>query len=301
MAVGEPAPPGPREREQPGPLPAASAPRRDGGGCSPGGERRRTSGSARAARRAVPLPRREDLALGRAGAGRRRSAPARVVPRVGRGRALRRRPRAWSQRRLLFEIPGGLAGDEAPSLREATAARSASPWSAVLVRARLGARTWPRRASCSRRSRLWMVLSRADLPSVLAFPPELWANVTPERAPALPHGAAAGRRARALRRCCTARCCARCWASAPRAACLVSGLLLYHFAPFETIIRTPNPYLRGLTIPTLGLLVLSFSRCGDALALAPRPPATPRRRRPDYRWPLRLVQVLFCQIYLFAG
>ncbi|HET7295482.1 MAG TPA: hypothetical protein VFM88_23910, partial [Vicinamibacteria bacterium] len=86
----------------------------------------------------------------------------------------------------------------------------------------------------------------------------------------------------------------------PRASCFVSGLLLYHFAPFETIIRTANPYLRGLTIPTLGLLVLSFSRCGDALALGMRQ----RREVPapswEYRWPLRLVQVLFCQVYLFA-
>ncbi|HET7294526.1 MAG TPA: HTTM domain-containing protein, partial [Vicinamibacteria bacterium] len=44
---------------------------------------------------------------------------------------------------------------------------------------------------------------------------------------------------------------------------------------------------------------LSFSRCGDALALkvgrqAPAPSW-------EYRWPLRVVQVLFCQIYLFAA
>jgi hypothetical protein len=86
----------------------------------------------------------------------------------------------------------------------------------------------------------------------------------------------------------------------PRVACLLSGVLLYHFAPFETIIRTANPYLRGLTIPCLGLLVMSFSRCGDALALWPRGAAAPAPSW-EYRWPLRLVQVLFCQIYLFAG
>jgi vitamin K-dependent gamma-carboxylase-like protein len=175
---------------------------------------------------------------------------------------------------------------------------------------------------------LWMVLSRHDLPSMLAFPAELWRNVTPERRlrflMVLPlpaerllywvlHGtllcALLGVRA--------------------RAACFVSGVLLYHFAPFETIIRTANPYLRGFTLPCLGLLVLSFARCGDALTLgrlAARAgsesrreslggsrhfvaaPPNPRAARaaalatdPAYRWPLALVQVLLCELYFFAG
>lgn len=149
---------------------------------------------------------------------------------------------------------------------------------------------------------LWMVLSRADLPSLLSFPPELWITVSAERKlrflMLFPLGVE--RLLYALLHLTLTGALVGVW---PRAACLASGLLLYHFAPFETIIRTPNPYLRGLTIPTLGLLVLSFSRCGDALALAggrPRgaPPPAPSWQ---YAWPLRLVQVLFCQIYLFAG
>jgi hypothetical protein len=147
---------------------------------------------------------------------------------------------------------------------------------------------------------LWMVLSRADLPSVLAFPEELWANVTPERRlrflMLFPLGVE--RVLYALLHATLACALLGVW---PRAACLASGLLLYHFAPFETIVRTPNPYLRGLTIPTLGLLVLSFSRCGDALALSGlRSHAAPAPSW-QYAWPLRLVQVFFCQIYLFAG
>lgn len=146
---------------------------------------------------------------------------------------------------------------------------------------------------------LWVVLSRHDLPSILAYPPELWAGVSPERRLRflMVFGVGFERALYGLLHLALVCALVGLW---PRVACSVSGLLLYHFAPFETIIRTPNPYLRGLTIPCLGLLVMSFARCGDALALWPRP-----RERPgpsgDYCWPLRLVQVLFCQIYLFAG
>jgi hypothetical protein len=146
---------------------------------------------------------------------------------------------------------------------------------------------------------LWVVLSRHDLPSILAYPPELWDGVSPERRLRflMVFGVGFERALYALLHLALVGALVGLW---PRVACFASGLLLYHFAPFETIIRTPNPYLRGLTIPCLGLLVMSFSRCGDALAVWPRP-----RERPgpsgDYRWPLRLVQVLFCQIYLFAG
>jgi hypothetical protein len=147
---------------------------------------------------------------------------------------------------------------------------------------------------------LWVVLSRADLPSLLAFPQELWANVTPERRlrflMLLPLGVE-----RALYALLHATLLCALLGVWPRAACLASGLLLYHFAPFETIIRTPNPYLRGLTIPTLGLLVLSFSRSGDALALAAGRPGGAPAPSWQYAWPLRLVQVFFCQIYLFAA
>jgi len=146
---------------------------------------------------------------------------------------------------------------------------------------------------------LWVVLSRHDLPSLLGYPPELWAGVSPERRWRflMVFGLGFERALYALLH--VALFCALAGVG-PRVACFASGVLLYHFAPFETIIRTANPYLRGLTIPCLGLLIVSFSRCGDALALWPRPPVSPPPSA-DYRWPLRLVQVLFCQIYLFAG
>lgn len=149
---------------------------------------------------------------------------------------------------------------------------------------------------------LWIVASRADLPSILVLPQELWSGVSPERRlrflMLFPLSVERG-----LYALLHVTLVAALLGIAPRVSCLLSGLLLYHFAPFETIIRTGNPYLRGLTIPTLGLLVMSFARCGDALTLfcgrgrdAPPPSASW-----EYAWPLRLVQVLFCQIYLFGA
>jgi hypothetical protein len=151
---------------------------------------------------------------------------------------------------------------------------------------------------------LWMVLSRHDLPGMLAFPAELWRNVTPERR--LRFGMVLPLELeRALYWTLHATLVCALLGFRARAACFVSGLLLYHLAPFETIIRTANPYLRRFTIPCLGLLILSFARSGDAVTLE----RALRRRKQDasppddpaYRWPLALVQVLFCQIYFFAA
>jgi hypothetical protein len=143
---------------------------------------------------------------------------------------------------------------------------------------------------------LWVVLSRADLPSLLLLPPEMWAGVTPERR--WRFGLVWGPGVeRALFGLLHAALLAALLGIVPRASCLLSGLLLYHFAPLETILRTPNPYLRGLTLPTLGLLVLASAPSLGGLALRPRgaaPALVPG-------WPLRLVQVLFCAVYFFAG
>jgi HTTM domain len=147
---------------------------------------------------------------------------------------------------------------------------------------------------------LWVVLSRYDMPAVLTFPPEVWSGVSPERrvrflmlfgleSERVLYGALHVTLVGAL------------VGILPRVACVASALLLYHFAPFETVIRTPNPYLRGLTLPTLGLLIVALGPCGGRFALFPRPVHPPPDPSPAYRWPLVLVQVLFCQIYFFAG
>jgi vitamin K-dependent gamma-carboxylase-like protein len=88
----------------------------------------------------------------------------------------------------------------------------------------------------------------------------------------------------------------------PRVACFCAGLLLYHLAPLETIVWTPNPFERGFTISVLALLALSFGRSGDALQLFPtRASPLPASPSSEYQWPLRLIQVLLCQVYFIAG
>lgn len=147
---------------------------------------------------------------------------------------------------------------------------------------------------------LWVVLSRPDLPSLLGFPSEVWAGVWLERKLRflLVFGPGVER---ALWTLVHVTLGAAVLGIAPRAACFASGLLLYHFAPLETLIRTGNPYLRGLTIPTLGLLVLSFAPRVDALTLWPRRRPDAPTPVPELRWPLTLVQLLICQVYFFAG
>ncbi|HET9315423.1 MAG TPA: hypothetical protein VFQ51_07515, partial [Vicinamibacteria bacterium] len=128
---------------------------------------------------------------------------------------------------------------------------------------------------------LWMVLSRVDLPSVLEFPPDMWTSLGAAREARFGLGSPLVLE-RTLYAALHATLVAALLGIHPRLSCLASGLLLYHFAPFETIIRSPNPYLRGLTIPTLGLLILSFApRMGRWRVFAAAPEEAPR-------WPLRL-------------
>jgi hypothetical protein len=144
---------------------------------------------------------------------------------------------------------------------------------------------------------LWVLLSR-DLPATSALPAEFWVNVPraellrflifPGHAQleyALQAGAIAALACAAL-------------GIVPRLACLVSALLLYHLAPLETIYWTASPYQRGFTIDILALVILSASPCADALR--PGRPAA-REWSADYCWPVRLIQILLAQTYLFSG
>lgn len=148
---------------------------------------------------------------------------------------------------------------------------------------------------------LWILLSR-DLPGLSGLPEEFWTHVPPsvhwryllwEGHPRLEY---------VLYVVAIAALCAAVLGLAPRVACFVAGLLLYHLAPLGTLIWSPMPLSRGFTITVLALLTLSFARYGDALRLRHR-----HRRKeqlplsPAYNWPLRLVQLFLCQIYFSAG
>jgi hypothetical protein len=137
----------------------------------------------------------------------------------------------------------------------------------------------------------WILLSRPDLPELTAWPAEFWMGVSGftrlrfgltgslflERALfGLLHVAllAAGLGLRS------------------RLSCLVSAILLYHFAPVEEIIvGMPHTFFGGLTVPVLGLFVLSFAEI----------PVRGHAASAEYRWPVALVQLLFAFTYFVAG
>lgn len=78
----------------------------------------------------------------------------------------------------------------------------------------------------------------------------------------------------------------------PRLSCFVSALLLYHFAPFEDILASAGgPFFHGLTVPVTGLFILSISE-RPRLSLS---------GSPEWRWPLKAIQLLFAFTYLFSG
>jgi hypothetical protein len=87
----------------------------------------------------------------------------------------------------------------------------------------------------------------------------------------------------------------------PRFSCFLSGMLLYHLAPYESIIWIPHPYARGLTISVLALLTLAFAPCGDRWTLLRRGGGKLATSTSDYTWPIRLIQLYLAQIYFFSG
>jgi len=139
---------------------------------------------------------------------------------------------------------------------------------------------------------LWILLSRPDLPTILEWPREFWSGV--DRLTALRHllvGLPMGVEW-SLFVLLHVALGAALFGVLARPACLTAGLLLYHFAPLETILWSRlGPYFQGLTLPTLALLVL---------AIAPRP-RLGSGWSPEYRWPLALVQVLFAFNYVSAA
>lgn len=127
---------------------------------------------------------------------------------------------------------------------------------------------------------LWVLASR-DLAALAALPAPFWDTV-PEavrwRYLLLP---ALSSMAPSLQMLAFAMLVAFAAGLRPRLTGVLAGLLLYHLAPLETLLWTPSPYERGLTIAIPALLALSFA--GKA------------------GWGLRLARLFLAQVYFFAG
>ncbi len=145
---------------------------------------------------------------------------------------------------------------------------------------------------------LWIVLSRPMLPSLQAFPRAMWSSVPQERLIRFllvfdPRIELALWIALHIVLALTLVGVASRWAA------LASALLMYHFAPLETIFRTGNPYLRGFTIPTLALLIVATSASGGSFMRHAR--THPEWLSWKHRWPVTLIQCLFCFLYAAAA
>lgn len=139
---------------------------------------------------------------------------------------------------------------------------------------------------------LWILLSRPDLPQISAWPAAFQQSLDPAlrvRFGVLSGHATAESALLALLHLALITAAA---GLLPRLSCFVAGLLLYHFAPFEELIAgVPHVFFGGLTVPTLGLLLLSFAE-------VPGPAAAPSS---EWGWPVNLIRLLFAFNYLGAG
>jgi hypothetical protein len=139
---------------------------------------------------------------------------------------------------------------------------------------------------------LWILLSRPELPSLARWPRVFWDGLAPGLAARFGAGMLPEAAEQALFGMLLAALVASAAGLWPRAACLVAGLLLYHFAPQEEILAgIPHTSFGGLTLATIGLPVLAFAD-------------TPRRRAPpspEFRWPLAMIRLVFSLAYLFPA
>jgi hypothetical protein len=139
---------------------------------------------------------------------------------------------------------------------------------------------------------LWLVLSRPNLPEVVRWPEPFWIRpdlATRIRFLILPIGYQAEM---ILWLVLIAALLFVLAGRLVRTAGLLAGILLYHFAPFEDVFSAyGGPNFRGFTVPLLGLLIIAF---GGHPHRADGP-------SPEWRWQLKLIQLLFAFTYLLSG
>jgi vitamin K-dependent gamma-carboxylase-like protein len=146
---------------------------------------------------------------------------------------------------------------------------------------------------------LWIVLSR-DYAGISRLPADFWSGVTTldrVRYAIVPGHPMVER---ALTVIAVVALLAVALGLATRVSCIVAALLLYHLAPFETILWTTSPYERGLEISTLSLVVLAIAPCPDVWSVTARRRAA-QEAAWEYHWPLVLLQLFVAQAYLFSG
>ena len=139
---------------------------------------------------------------------------------------------------------------------------------------------------------LWIVISRPGMPLLTGWPAVFWRQdrLTLGRFFIVPGAAAVDR---VLYWVLIAALVAALAGILPRISCFVSALLLYHLAPMEGVMGG-LPYttsLSGLTLPLMGLLILAFAA----------PPHLKDAPSSEYRWPLRLIQIILVFQYLNSG
>ena len=147
---------------------------------------------------------------------------------------------------------------------------------------------------------LWILLSR-DLAAVSGLPLEFWAGAEPTtrwRYLLFPHHQGLEQTLYFIAAICLAAVVLGVY---PRLACLGAALLLYHLAPLETIIWTPNPYERGFDIAVISLVVLAVSPCADVWSVGFSRKHERAQDRSNYHWPLMVIQLAIAQVYLFSG
>jgi hypothetical protein len=139
---------------------------------------------------------------------------------------------------------------------------------------------------------LWLVLSRPNLPEIVAWPSAFWLHPNAWlRARFLIIGLPVAAELTLY----VVLIVALLLAAAGRYTAMsafTAAVLLYHFAPFEDIFTSlSGPFFRGFTACISCLFVISFAK-------QPRRSDLPSS---EYRWPLMLMRLLFALTYLLSG
>jgi hypothetical protein len=145
---------------------------------------------------------------------------------------------------------------------------------------------------------LWLLWSR-DFAGVAALPPDFFTAVSPQVVRR--YGLLLGRPETEawLQGVAAVALIAAAAGWAPRLTCLAAAILLYHLAPYESVLWAPTPYFRGLDVTVLGLVIVGVSRSAEAWVVG-RTIAAPSPSW-EYRWPVALLQLFVALTYFFSG